>query len=111
MEEMGVEYSPEKCGFVKKDGVWLKPLKFLGLEYDGPSNRLYASTRNGSRLELKDKESLIKAFLEREDPYPTRSSERSWVKFLTSKIAGFMQSRLYAGEWNQKKFTQSFEFK
>jgi hypothetical protein len=77
MEEMGIEYSEEKSGFVKKDGVWLKPLKFLGLEYDGSTDRLYSNTRNGARLELKDKESLVKAFLEREEPYPVSSSKLS----------------------------------
>jgi hypothetical protein len=80
MEEMGLEYAPNKCGFVRKNGVWLKPLKFLGLEYDGPTDRLYANTRNGSRLELKDKEALIDAFLSSEGGQtssPGQDSKRS----------------------------------
>jgi len=44
----GVHIHPSKSGWVKKDGRWLKPLKFLGLEFDG---RMFsASTRKGSRL-------------------------------------------------------------
>jgi hypothetical protein len=98
-KDLGMEYNREKSGYVKKNGKWLKPLKFLGLEYDGPTDRLYASTRNGSRLELRDKDQLIKACLEREGPTSTtsRTSPYSWNRFLASRIAGFMQSRLYSG--------------
>jgi len=44
---------------VKKDGIWKKPLKFLGLEYDGNSDILKASTRLGSGLVF-DKFNLVK---------------------------------------------------
>lgn len=58
MEKAGIELNLEKSGFVKYDGKWLKPLKFLGLEYDGCT--LKANTRNGSRL-IYDKASLLEA--------------------------------------------------
>jgi len=38
----------------------LKPLKFLGIEYNGETNKLRARTRKGSSL-LYDKEALIDA--------------------------------------------------
>lgn len=49
---------PEKSGWVKKDGVWLKPLKFLGLVYDGLSDVLYSDTKTGKRL-IFDKDRLL----------------------------------------------------
>jgi hypothetical protein len=57
----GIEINQTKSGFVKKGGKWLKPLKFLGLEYDGEQNKLRAKTRNGSEL-LFDKEDLVSAY-------------------------------------------------
>jgi len=31
MRDLGVEYADEKSSWVKREGKWLKPLKFLGL--------------------------------------------------------------------------------
>jgi hypothetical protein len=65
--EYGISYSPSKCGFVKRGGKWLKPLKFLGLVYDGLKDTLSAQTRNGSTLSLSDKEEFLRAYFEREE--------------------------------------------
>ena len=46
----GIILNLEKSGWVKYDGKWLKPLKFLGLKFDG--TKLKAETRKGSELEL-----------------------------------------------------------
>ena len=48
----GIALSLEKSGFVKKDGNWVRPLKFLGLTYDGTQNpaQLSSSTRSGASL-------------------------------------------------------------
>jgi len=48
LEEKGIEMSPEKTRWVKYNGEWLRPLKFLGCEYDGIKDTLKASTRNGA---------------------------------------------------------------
>lgn len=61
---------------MKRDGVWLKPLKFLGLEYDGNTQELYAATRNGSKLRLNEKADLIKAILERDTTGYQESASR-----------------------------------
>jgi hypothetical protein len=45
--ESGIELSAEKTDWVKYKNKWLKPLKFLGVEYDGKTDILRASTRNG----------------------------------------------------------------
>lgn len=53
-----------KSGWVKKE-EWLKPLRFLGLEYDGQSDQLRSQTRSGKSL-LFDKEGLIEDYYELE---------------------------------------------
>lgn len=42
--------SPNKSGWVKYDGKWLKPLKFLGMQYNGETNTFSAQTRKGATL-------------------------------------------------------------
>lgn len=64
-ERLGLSYNEEKCGFIKKGGRWLKPLKFLGLTYNGATDKLYASTRAGASLEF-DKQDLVQAVRARE---------------------------------------------
>lgn len=59
----GISYSLEKSGWVKRDGVWLKPLKFLGLTYDGQRDELTAATRNGATLSIHSKDALLRALL------------------------------------------------
>jgi hypothetical protein len=58
--KFGIRISPAKSGWVKRDGIWLKPLKFLGLVYDGQLDKLQASTRKGATLTF-DKHSLVDA--------------------------------------------------
>lgn len=50
----GCHIEPSKSGYVKKDGQWLKPLKFLGLSYDGVTDTLKSQTRKGANLVLSD---------------------------------------------------------
>ena len=62
-QSYGIELSPSKCGWVKRNNVWLKPLKFLGLTYDGVADTLTASTRNGSTLSIHTKDDLLSVLL------------------------------------------------
>lgn len=69
--EAGIYQNQSKSGWIKKDGKWLKALKFCGLKYipahvaDSQSEeitaypRLMASTRNGSNLEFSQREQLL----------------------------------------------------
>lgn len=117
-KRLGLSYNEDKCGFVKKDGVWLKPLKFLGLTYDGTTDKLKASTRKGAELVF-DKQDLVMAVKARErqtaistspgDVKSTEGSAFSWREFVTSSISGFIQSRLYSDSWNAEEITQNFE--
>jgi hypothetical protein len=61
----GITVNQSKSGWVKKDGVWIKPLKFLGLTYDGNADKFVSSTRKGATL-LFDKHDLVKAINTRE---------------------------------------------
>lgn len=57
LKEANVQINWDKSGWVKYDGYWLKPLKFLGMEFDG--NNYKAKTRNGATLEFGDLEALL----------------------------------------------------
>jgi hypothetical protein len=37
---------------IKARGKWLRPLRFLGLEYNGATNKLKARTKKGAELEF-----------------------------------------------------------
>jgi len=50
---------------VKRDGKWLKPLKFLGFIYDGVKDKLSSQTRAGKSL-VYDKDRLLEALNERD---------------------------------------------
>jgi len=117
MRRANLEFNKDKSDWVKVSGVWMKPLKFLGLTYDGKKNKLYAATRNGSTLEF-DKHELVDAIAAREtgdkakefyEDTPREVSQRSWLRFIRSSISGFVQSRLYSGSWNLDGYSQSFE--
>lgn len=118
MNMASVEFNKEKSGWIKRKGVWLKPLKFLGLTYDGIEDKLFASTRKGATLEF-DKDKLVEAIAYRDSEGKDRSdytkgttaevTRRNWQAFAKSSIAGFIQSRLYGDSWNLEGYEQSFE--
>jgi hypothetical protein len=111
-----IRFNLEKSGWIKKDGKWLKPLKFLGIVYDGSQDKLYADTRKGSSL-LFDKMDLVKVH-DASHKIPENNTE-SWFKvwkdkytfedLVKSRLFGFIQSRLYQGSWNMEGYEQSFE--
>jgi hypothetical protein len=97
----GVQFHPTKSGWVKRDGVWLKPLKFLGLVYDGLSGTLYSDTRSGKRLFF-DKDQLLTELSRGELSVAGGSAQptdrrASFEKLVLSRFWGFVQSRLYSG--------------
>lgn len=58
-EEVGSPINEAKSGWVKKDGKWIKPLKYLGLEYDGSRDSFTANTRSGNRKEFTTKDQFL----------------------------------------------------
>jgi hypothetical protein len=72
--EVGVTVHPEKSGWVREDGKWLKSLKFVGLSYDPKNDVLSACTRKGSVLPMQlDSVGLL-------------SKEASTVEYILSDI-------------------------
>jgi hypothetical protein len=127
-ERWGIETAPEKSGFVKKDGKWLKPLKFLGMEYDGTTDTFRARTRNGATLSwsggasaLLELDSLLTSQNTMANPIVGKGSAQgielstaglplaeslaqrgSWENLFTSEFSGFMFSRMQCDSWNIK---------
>lgn len=112
--ENGIILNKEKSHWVKFEGRWLKPLKFLGLEYDGKTLR--ANTREGSKLELPEHlrdQLILRKRIEAnlwkdiewqlDTPYPF-----TWHELFTTKLIGLVQARMYSGTFNLGKLEQDF---
>lgn len=52
VESFGLYVSEPKSGWIKRNGVWLKPLKYLGLEYIPEKDTIRGKTRKGSEIEM-----------------------------------------------------------
>jgi len=99
-----VTFNKEKCQWIRKDGVWVSPLKFLGLIYEPWLDQLMAKTRKGATL-LFDKMDLIKALNARDGmakPYFARFKYEgvTWSHLIGSSVYGFVLSRMYSDDWN-----------
>lgn len=60
LSKLGITIAEEKSGWVKEAGEWKKPLKFLGITYEGKADLLKITSRKGVNCELEwkvDKES------------------------------------------------------
>lgn len=109
-EEDGLNFNLQKCEWIKKDNVWLKPLKFLGLKYDPWADKLIAVAKSGAEYVF-DKEDLLKALvmsrksllykfkeLIKQSPNYTPHQER-WLILQASQAFGFVYSRIVANSW------------
>lgn len=63
----GIHLALKKSRFVKHNGVWLVPLKFLGLVYDGVKDIFYSETRKGKSLVFDDDKKRLLHLLHGED--------------------------------------------
>jgi len=126
----GIQESKEKSFWVKKEGIWLKPLDFCGLRYDGDLDQICANTRSGSKLQLKDVDDLVSLVAYRDiapdltghkdedpnnKPKPNTSvfmqCWREWrtpKELLKHRIFGLLLARLYSGSWEMENFKQDF---
>lgn len=90
-ENSGIEINESKSGYIKEDGKWLKPLKFLGLTFDGKEFR--ASTRKGSTLPLTFREKLLLYILDRLPSETSKFSDQvAWLEQVIFNT--FPESRL-----------------
>jgi hypothetical protein len=129
--KQGIIESKEKSYWVKKEGVWLKPLDFCGLRYNGDLDQIEAKTRSGSKLQLKDVDGLVPLIAYRDicpdltgrkdnngDNIKSKPNKDRWYlcwrnyqtpkQILTSKIFGLLLARLYSGSWETDNFEQDF---
>lgn len=118
----GLLLAPEKSGWVKYAGKWLKPLKFLGLEYN--QGQLRGSTRNGATLIAEgDEKRMLETISEWEKEHgllDTCSSDKlsgskdrvltSWKQIFSSKLSGWLQAALYNDQWDLSTY-QDFSLK
>jgi hypothetical protein len=133
-EPTKIQLNKSKSGWIKREGTWLKEIKFLGLTYkDG---EMFASTRRGSTLKF-DTIAAFTAFLmkRREEILYEGSashlnyyydrfkdcSPKDWIfnelwKFLAyenkasllfEKSSGYFLSSLYNNTWNLNQPTSS----
>lgn len=127
VHESGIQLHEEKSRWVKRDGKWLRPLKFLGMEYDGNQGTFRANTRKGSTLEFTDDVKFIlwlSANVKEIGPYGTKLSQKldfeallgeywekysesSWQDLFRGKFVGFVFSRLQGSSWSPD-ITQDF---
>lgn len=92
----GLTLHPEKSGWVRWAYTWHKPLKFLGLVFDGNAQTLMSKTRKGASL-LYDKAAMLNNYFDAE-AITTRSrdwfirrylySMRMGVKYVSFNIMG-----------------------
>lgn len=74
-EQWGIKFNLSKSGWIKQDGEWQKPLKFVGLTYDpfqeskeGTKGILRASTKKGATL-IFDQERALMDYSLQLDPH------------------------------------------
>jgi hypothetical protein len=87
-DSSGMTISEKKTEMIKRSGKWLKPLKFLGCEYDGQTFK--AHTRKGGIYEVKDASSKIQEIIK-------------WLLLNRNSIQAYERrdlSQLIAKSWN-----------
>lgn len=131
-KELGVEINWSKSSYVKEDGHWLKPLKFLGLEYTQreTSTMWSANTRKGSKAQFSIwyqwliiiKNHLNGRNFDKREDFITwlkesvtlsadnkQSSAPTWEHlFGLSRNMGWVQAMLYQGGFTKSKPDQDF---
>lgn len=116
----GIILHPEKSGWVKKAGQWIKPLKFLGLVYNPVTGSISAQSnpilsKNKSTLELSRTKMLeiIESGSERimisREAQRKNSFEFTWKNKFRTTIFGLLVSRLQSGKFTMDKLEQDFQ--
>jgi hypothetical protein len=95
---MGINIHEGKSGYVKKNGVWLKPLYFVGMLYNGWSDSISGHTRNGSRLNIeRESEDLFELLRKIKPDYEWNIRE----VFRNTSLGGAITACLYNGQWGK----------
>lgn len=115
LKKRGIMPNWDKSGWVKKDGVWLKPLKFLGLIYDGVKDQLWSETtprEPGKKpksllIEREKIEEILTDVWGYKDGKPRETN--IWSKLFQSRISGLIQSMHYNGVYNLNKYWDDWD--
>jgi hypothetical protein len=92
----GIYINHEKSGPIKENGVWLKNIKFLGLEYLWKDKIIRGKTRKGSDLEFGIEQKGLFAYLAL-----MRTQYSSHLENLfNSKYGPNVMSKLYNNSWD-----------
>lgn len=95
----GIMIHPDKSHWIKREGKWLKPIKFLGIVFDPFKDEIRAETRKGSRLvlnaELRDKILNSGSTLIAKDYL-----QHPWERLFQSPIMGYLWAGLYTGSFH-----------
>jgi len=99
----GIILNHDKSGWVKKDGKWLKPLKYLCMEYDGEKETFSSATRNNAKVTITNnyRNKIMNVF----------GGKKSWKGLLNSHVMGLLQSSMYSGSFSTQKVIQEFRLK
>lgn len=90
--EKGIILNNEKSSWVKRDGKWLKPLKFLGLILN-PDGTLESETRSGRKERIKG------TLIELLEALEYNENDNFLESLAEKNIFGFIQACLFSG-WN-----------
>lgn len=97
----GIFINLEKSGWVKREGEWLKPLKFLGMKYDGRTNELWSETRKGKTIKIPvDKLERVLDDYQAYRGINQRKETNIWLRTFFSRISGLIQAIHYNGTFN-----------
>lgn len=115
LERIGATIHPDKSGWVKKEGKWLKELKFLGLIYNGVDRTLRSARRGkpeGEKKTLEQMQELVEEWgLERvrgdsqSELFFEDWKIDSWEDLIWSDAAGWV----LADMWNPGTFDKILE--
>jgi len=92
----GIELNREKSSWIKRDGIWLKPLKYLGIILH-PDGTLTSETRKGR------KERLSTEIVELWESMEYKNTDNYLEDLSTRNFFGFIQAMLYNGNLNEFK--------
>lgn len=92
---VGATVHKDKSKWVKKDGIWLSKLKFVGLIYDPWANKLSACTRGGATLDLSiQTAALIDRTLPFLSPWEDKRNHTPILDFNSETVKDKLQAKL-----------------
>jgi hypothetical protein len=112
--ESGIKLNLEKSYMIKRQGKWIKPLKFLGVTYEAGS---YLSDSTVSGGQVRNSTRTPKPFILNQldlfrnagyyKTYEGKETE-TYDHWFKTKLSGYLMSRLYNGTYKEDDVLQDF---